>query len=185
MADSLPSPDTSPQVQQAFERLSAALKGLPDAPLSEAAAAKLLSGMGLAPQVRPAGATLQPALERRKLAACPQGVVHRDSWAMLLQEKQTTFRAPSEVEILGSFAHGTLLSGHPVDVAVQLPCKCLLEKDYLNGKYLGRRAAYLHHLAGLLRKKKHGFKQQSWEHLDGDIRRVLLPAGFSCCWPPC
>ena len=53
MADNSPAPKISLQVQQAFERLSSALKGLPDAPLSEHAAAKLLGKMGLAPQVRP------------------------------------------------------------------------------------------------------------------------------------
>ena len=51
VADSTPAVEASAHVQQAFQRLSAALKGLPDAPLNEAAAVKLLTAMGLAPQV--------------------------------------------------------------------------------------------------------------------------------------
>ena len=74
---------------------------------------------------------------------------------------------------MGSVAHGTLLEAQQLDVAVHLPRKAFLEKDYLNGKYLGRRAAYLQHLGAVLRKTKHGsFRQQSWACLDNDARWV-------------
>ena len=63
-----------------------------------------------------------------------------------------------------------MLLGCRVDVAVHMPSKCFLEKDYLNGKHLGHRAAYLHHLASALRKKKLGYKQQSWDVQDQDAR---------------
>lgn len=53
----------------------------------------------------------------------------------LLQEKQFTFRPPSSVDLIGAAAQGTLLaSSVQVDVALEMPSACFLEKDYLNGR---------------------------------------------------
>ena len=48
---------------------------------------------------------------------------------------------------------------------------CTLSKSAC--RYLGRRAAYLHTAAWLLRKKKAGFKQQAWHLAEGNPRSGL------------
>ena len=52
-----------------------------------------------------------------------------------MQERQFRFQAPASVELVGAAAQGTLLASHlQIDVALELPSACLLEKDYLNGR---------------------------------------------------
>ena len=56
--------------------------------------------------------------------------------APLLQERAFRFLAPTTVTLIGAAAQGTLLADAPVaDVAIELPSACLLEKDYLNGRW--------------------------------------------------
>ena len=54
---------------------------------------------------------------------------------MSLQARQFTFTPPSCVEIVGAAAQNTLLASSPVvDVALEMPASCFLEKDHLNGR---------------------------------------------------
>ncbi len=55
-----------------------------------------------------------------------------------------TFHAPARVDLVGSFLLRT--AARPVlnvDVALEMPASCLGAKDYLNYRYLEKRACYL------------------------------------------
>jgi hypothetical protein len=57
-----------------------------------------------------------------------------------------SFAAP-EVEVVGSYVLHTMVRPHlVVDVAVEMPARCFLQKDYRDHRYHGKRALYLQHL---------------------------------------
>ncbi len=65
-----------------------------------------------------------------------------------------TFRAPSRVDLVGSFLLRT--AARPVlnvDVALEMPAACLGAKDYLNYRYLEKRACYLDVVAQYLHSR--------------------------------
>lgn len=62
-----------------------------------------------------------------------------------------------QVSIVGSYTLGTACRpGAAVDVAVVLPRACFKEKDHLNHRYHVKKALFLSHAAGLLRKELKG-----------------------------
>jgi len=68
------------------------------------------------------------------------------------------FFPPTEVKIVGSFLLKTLLkSGSCIDVAIEIPSKCLQPRDIINFRYHFKRASYLAWIASSLKK---------WEHTD-------------------
>ena len=80
------------------------------------------------------------------------------------------FRAPQAIALAGAFAWGTASkAARTVDVAVQVPAKCLFHKDHLGHRWHGKRALYLVALAQRLQRHK-VFKQQEWGLLDSDLR---------------
>ena len=61
------------------------------------------------------------------------------------------FQPPKAMHIVGSYLLHTVTKPHlTVDVAVEIPIECLHHKDFLNHKYLHKRAMYLECLKGHL-----------------------------------
>ena len=64
---------------------------------------------------------------------------------------QLAFEAPAAIDLVGSYLLRT--AARPalnVDLAVQIPSACLLEKDYLDHRYADKRQLYLAHLGATL-----------------------------------
>jgi hypothetical protein len=94
------------------------------------------SGGGAAPAVS------HPHLSHLSLAS---GAV-RMAWA-----------PPAKVELVGSYLLRTCAApALNVDVSIELPAACFLEKDYLDGRYVDKRLLYLTHLAQLLHERSLG-----------------------------
>lgn len=55
------------------------------------------------------------------------------------------------MEVVGSYVLHTMVRPHlVVDVAVEMPSRCFLQKDYRDHRYHGKRALYLQHLVRAL-----------------------------------
>ena len=70
VTDTRPAPDLAQHIPQAFDRLAKALRGLPEAPVTEAAAGDLLATMDLAPQVTKLSSMLQCTGATTCIASC-------------------------------------------------------------------------------------------------------------------
>lgn len=92
------------------------------------------------------------------------------------------YAKPSDVNVVGSFALGSVnrLPGKErvaVDVSVTMPRELFQEKDFLNNRYLHKRAFYLAALAAELKKELDC--SVSYETLDDDIRPVVVLRGIN------
>eukprot|EP01052_Picozoa_sp_SAG31_P013047 SAG31_NODE_776_length_12175_cov_9.349122_7_plen_1171_part_00 len=134
--------------------------------LSRAAAAvrKLRSCVGAAPECPVCAADVNPHLN-----------LHNSSAYM-------TWTAPTKIEIVGSFAHGTSMSldrqDHStwiVDVAMCMPRSCVQAKDYLDHRYTDKRTLYLCKVYQLLCSYS-DFADVSIEHFYGDENKPVVVA---------
>lgn len=92
------------------------------------------------------------------------------------------FAKPEDVNVVGSFALGSVnrLPGKErvaVDVSVTMPRELFEDKDFLNNRYLHKRAFYLAALAAALKKELDC--SVSYETLDDDIRPVVVLRGIN------
>ena len=62
------------------------------------------------------------------------------------------WRPPAKIELVGSYLLRTVARpALNLDITVQIPAACLLEKDYLDNRYVDKRLLYLAHLGATLR----------------------------------
>ncbi|KAF4658964.1 Nucleolar protein 6 [Perkinsus chesapeaki] len=60
------------------------------------------------------------------------------------QQHKFVFYPPKDVQVIGSYSKKACTKPRlSVDIAVVIPAKCLQSKDYLNGRYLNKRNAYV------------------------------------------
>ncbi|KAF4732341.1 Nucleolar protein 6 [Perkinsus olseni] len=84
------------------------------------------------------------------------------------QQHDFVFHTPEEVTVIGSYSKKACAKPRlAVDVGVVIPAKCLQSKDYLNGRYLNKRNAYV---GELLRQLKEIM----------DCSKVELKIGYLC-----
>ncbi|XP_063886940.1 nucleolar protein 6-like [Scylla paramamosain] len=92
-----------------------------------------------------------------------------------------TFAAPTKIEVVGSFASGTVTTVNPtIDVMMILPRKCVNASDWRNGRWLAKRIRYLSWVAKSLLDKTDIVQKQCWTtHLGVPCRPVLqiTPSG--------
>ena len=111
---------------------------------------------------------------------------HNSKQCMSLQVP-LSFKPPSQVKLIGAWAHRTALGTNDyVDVSVDMPKSCFREKDQLNHRYHAKRAMYLAAIAEGLKKSKM-FKEHEWGVLDNDARCGLQASwtilrAVSWCW---
>eukprot|EP00884_Botryococcus_braunii_P010162 jgi/Botrbrau1/19147/Bobra.0077s0059.1 len=131
------------------------------------------------------GASFQKVLQRLQelLMGLPDGPVSMDAGlgfasALGVAPKPWVFHPPSSVAVAGSAALKTAAKPNLVaDVAVEMPAACFHDKDFLDGRYLYRRAVYLDILAKALRESpKKTFRKGKlrWSCLHGDARKPVL-----------
>mmetsp|Transcript_49331 Transcript_49331/g.107412 ORF Transcript_49331/g.107412 Transcript_49331/m.107412 type:complete len:1079 (+) Transcript_49331:58-3294(+) len=141
-----------------------------------------------------------PALESflRSLHPVLQSLVARDISAELQSEFPNLylhqrnpfpvpFQPPRRIDVVGSFLLGTCLRSHmSVDLALEMPPEALQSKDYLNFRYMDKRAAYAAEICRQLRKSGESGEKclrdmdVSLEALQGDLFRpcvILRAAG--------
>ncbi|XP_045117348.1 nucleolar protein 6-like [Portunus trituberculatus] len=91
------------------------------------------------------------------------------------------FAAPTKIEVVGSFASGTVTTLNPtIDVMMILPRKCVNASDWRNGRWLAKRVHYLSWVAESLLDKTDIVQKQCWTtHLGASCRPVLqvTPSG--------
>ena len=106
----------------------------------------------------------------------------------LSSQKPFLFRAPSRVEVVGSFAiHAAVRPDCALDLAVEIPQDCFDDKDQLNHRYHAKRALYLSHVATALEKKASalGIAAVEWGGcVAGDPRRPFLLVRLQDGGPP-
>ncbi|EDO40309.1 predicted protein [Nematostella vectensis] len=84
------------------------------------------------------------------------------------------FLKPAAVNIVGSYQLKTAIKpSFNVDVSINMPKECFQDKDYLNMRYLHKRAAYLCVVAHHVIKSKL-FQTVRFVNTDGDILRPVL-----------
>lgn len=83
-------------------------------------------------------------------------------------------RRPVAVELVGSFPLRHVAKPvQNVDVAVEIPKACFLEKDYLDHRYHAKRALYLSAIARHLAASG-AFQKMEWTFLGGEPRKPIL-----------
>ena len=125
-------------------------------------------------EVSPSGSATQGRLEaavralRDELTALPSTELswerggaashpHLSHLALANDSVKVAFTPPAKVELAGSYLLRTCAApGLNVDVTLELPASLLLEKDYLDGRYVDKRLMYLTHLAHLLSTSSRG-----------------------------
>lgn len=98
------------------------------------------------------------------------------------EERPFTFHAPEKVTVIGSFALGaSVLPEAVADVGVLVPSSCFDEKDYLNHRYMAKRALYLCHIARILKERRSELqvKEIGWGGVSWDARRPFLTVQLS------
>lgn len=90
------------------------------------------------------------------------------------------FGTPTDINVVGSFALGSVirLPGKEkigVDMSVTMPAELFQEKDFLNNRYLHKRAFYLAVLASVLKRELSC--SVTFETLEDDIRPVIVLRG--------
>ena len=89
------------------------------------------------------------------------------------------FRAPSAVDVVGSYLLGTMVKAERcIDIAVTIPKECLHAKDYLNYRYCAKRAMYLGVITNHLQSSD-DFKSVSLVAPGGDATRAYIACKFS------
>lgn len=83
-------------------------------------------------------------------------------------------RRPAVVEAVGSFPlHTVAKPVQNVDVSIEIPKACFLEKDFLNHRYYAKRALYLAAVARHLASSR-AFLKLEWAFLAGEARKPIL-----------
>lgn len=106
------------------------------------------------------------------------------SAALGASPKPWVFQPVTSVTLVGSAALKCAAKPHVIaDVAVEMPSACFHAKDFLDGRYMYRRAVYLDILGkALLGSEEKMFRKGKvqWSYLHGDPRWVSL--GTSPLW---
>ncbi|KAJ1625733.1 hypothetical protein T492DRAFT_843734 [Pavlovales sp. CCMP2436] len=108
---------------------------------------------------------------REALLALPaaEPIVDGDALPLATELEPLAWRPPVRVVLTGSYLLRTQMQagadGLNIDLAIELPSRCLKAKDHLDGRYGTRRQLWLHHLAVLL---SHPDSPEAWEPAPDD-----------------
>lgn len=99
-----------------------------------------------------------PVIKKCTLAHCQQ-MFTEVKIPFLMKPKRVkgdmVFSPPTQIEVVGSYDSKTCLKQKiNVDLVLELPKECMQQKDFLNQRYLRKRAAYLAYVAHYI--KSHG-----------------------------
>ncbi|XP_013410468.1 nucleolar protein 6 [Lingula anatina] len=85
------------------------------------------------------------------------------------------FIPPKSVKVVGSFLLGVAIKPLvSVDLAVEIPKLCIQPKDYLNHRYLRKRALYLTHLASYLSKQTDIVEDVKFSYHHGNYLKPII-----------
>lgn len=86
-----------------------------------------------------------------------------------------SFKKPSRMDLIGSYVTQTGSKvDFNIDVAVEIPSDCFVPKDFLNFRYMDKRALYLGVLASKLSEDRESFSSVRVASFNGDSRKPIL-----------